>query len=102
MLLPSPFFFAVFDDPDPAYKFGEGIDAIDERMPVSAYMKYFVREIDGKARLLVSTACLLPIFDVVADIHVVPIREKADFGRSWPPRASRAHDWVPDKKLLPH
>jgi hypothetical protein len=75
-------FFAVFDDHDPAYKFGEGIDVIDERMPVSAYMKYFVREVDGKAWLLVSIACLLTIFDVVADINVVPIREEADFGKA--------------------
>lgn len=55
---------------------------IDERMPVSAYMKSFVREIDGKAWLLVSIASLVALIDVLADTQLVPIREKTDFGKA--------------------
>ncbi|MBN9463529.1 MAG: hypothetical protein J0H00_20150 [Burkholderiales bacterium] len=55
---------------------------IDERMPVLAYMKSFVREIDGKAWVLVSIASLVALIDVLADTQLVPIREKTDFGKA--------------------
>lgn len=55
---------------------------IDERMPISAYMKHFVQELDGKAWMLVSIASLFTLLDVIAGTNLVPIREKADFGKA--------------------
>lgn len=55
---------------------------MDERMSISAYMKQFVRAIDGKAWLLVSAISLLTLVDVVAGTGAVPIREKSDFGKA--------------------
>jgi hypothetical protein len=55
---------------------------IDERMPISAYMKAFVQEIDGKAWILVSIASLVALIDALAGTQLVPIRETADFGKA--------------------
>ena len=55
---------------------------IDERMPISAYMRAFIKELDGQAWALVSIASLLVLIDVLAGTHFVPIRERADFGKS--------------------
>lgn len=55
---------------------------IDERMPVSVYIKAFVKEIDGKAWIFVSIASLIALIDVLAGTKLVPIRETIDFGKS--------------------
>ncbi len=55
---------------------------IDERMPVSAYIKAFINEIDGKAWVFVSIASLITLIDVLAGTKLLPIRETTDFGKA--------------------
>lgn len=55
---------------------------IDERMPVSVYMKACSKEIDGKAWGIVSIASLVALIDVLAGTQLLPIREKSDFGKA--------------------
>jgi hypothetical protein len=55
---------------------------LDVRMPISAYMKAFAQEIDGKTWILVSIVSLVALIDVLAGTQFVPIREKSDFGKA--------------------
>ncbi len=55
---------------------------IDERMPVSAYIRSFVKELDGQVCVFISIASLLVLIDLLAGTQLVPIREKTDFGKS--------------------
>lgn len=55
---------------------------IDERLPISAYIKSFIKEIDGKAWIFVSIASLIALIDISAGTKLVPIRETTDFGKS--------------------
>jgi hypothetical protein len=59
-----------------------GGNMIPERLPVSGYMKCFVRQIDGITWVLVSIASLLLLLDVMAGTEFVPIRERTDFGKA--------------------
>jgi hypothetical protein len=54
----------------------------DGRMHVSAYMKAFVQEVDGKAWVLVCIASLVVLIDLLIGTKFVPIREKTDFGKA--------------------
>jgi len=55
---------------------------IDERMPVSAYVRAYSKGIDGKAWIIVSIASLVALIDVLAGTQLVPIREAGDFGKA--------------------
>jgi len=56
--------------------------AADGRMPVSKYMKVLARDIDGMSCIFVLFASLVMLFDVLADMKIIPIRETADFGKA--------------------
>ena len=55
---------------------------IDERMPVLAYMRAFINEVDGRVWVFVSIVSMVALVDVFAGTQFVPIRERSDFGKS--------------------